>query len=64
MTPRTQQFTMMACLLLAPGIALAQGVPAPPGVVLRIDPRLIAEAAEVWPLIAGRENPIWPGWDA
>jgi hypothetical protein len=70
MTPGVLQFTT-ACLLLAPGIALAQGPPAggsrpaaAPGVILRIDPRLIAEAAEVWPLIAGPENPIWPGWDA
>jgi hypothetical protein len=70
MTRRVLPFTM-AFLLLAPGITMAQGVAAgasqPPGaprVVLRIDPRLIVEAAEVWPLIAGRENPIWPGWDA
>ncbi len=31
---------------------------------LRIDPRMIAEAAEVWALIAAAENPIWPGWNA
>jgi len=31
---------------------------------LLIDPRLIAEAAEVWLLIASDENPIWPDWDA
>jgi len=64
MTRRTLHFTTTACLLLAPAIALAQGASAPQGVVLRIDPRLIAEAAEVWSVIAGRENLIWPGWDA
>ncbi len=61
----------LAFLLLAPGFAKAQHVaarvsqtPGAPRVVLRIDPRLIAEATEVWRLIAGRENPVWPGWDA
>jgi len=33
-------------------------------VTLRIDPLLIAEAAEVWTLIAAPENPVWPGWNA
>ncbi|MDP3910168.1 MAG: hypothetical protein Q8Q14_07230 [Gemmatimonadales bacterium] len=33
-------------------------------VSLRIDPLLIAEAAEVWTLIAAPENRIWPGWNA
>ena len=62
---------MMAFILLAPGVAMAQGEaasaspsPGVPSVVLRIDPRLIVEAAEVWRLIGGRENPVWPGWDA
>ncbi len=32
--------------------------------VLRVDPLLIAEAAEVWALIASPQNPVWPGWDA
>jgi hypothetical protein len=64
MTPRAPQFTTTACLLLTPAIALTQGVPTSPGVILRIDPRLIAEAAEVWSVIAGPENPVWPGWDA
>jgi len=30
---------------------------------LRIDPRLLAQAAEVWAIASGDENPIWPGWD-
>jgi len=70
MTRRVLPFTM-AFILLAPGVAMAQGEaasasrsPGVPSVVLRIDPRLIVEAAEVWRLIAGRENPVWPGWDA
>ena len=62
---------MMTCGLLIPGFAIAQGVNnagrkpgGAPAVTLQIDPRLIAEAAEVWDLIAAKENPIWPGWNA
>ena len=33
-------------------------------VKLHVDPLLIAEAAEVWALIASSNNPVWPGWDA
>lgn len=33
-------------------------------VALRIDPLLIAQAAEVWKVIAAEENPVWPGWNA
>lgn len=33
-------------------------------VKLQVDPLLIAEAAEVWTLIASPSNPVWPGWDA
>ncbi|MBI4503235.1 MAG: hypothetical protein HY700_19025 [Gemmatimonadetes bacterium] len=57
----------MAVIVLAPGVTAAQGVrdsTAARAPALRIDPRLIAEAAEVWTLIAGPHNPIWPGWDA
>ena len=32
--------------------------------ILQIDPRLIAEAAEVWSVIATDENAVWPGWNA
>jgi hypothetical protein len=31
---------------------------------LQVDPLLIAEAGEVWGLIASPKNPVWPGWDA
>ena len=31
---------------------------------LRVDPLLIAEANEVWGVIASPNNAIWPGWDA
>ena len=37
---------------------------APDAVRLQVDPLLIAEAAEVWALIASPNNPVWPGWDA
>lgn len=33
-------------------------------VALRVDPLLIAQAAEVWKLIGSPKNPIWPRWDA
>jgi len=35
-----------------------------PSAVLRVDPLLIAEAAEVWTVVASPSNPVWPGWDA
>jgi hypothetical protein len=61
----------MTCVLLIPGFAIAQGVSeagrkstGAPSVTLQIDPQLIAEAAEVWDLIAALENAIWPGWNA
>lgn len=41
----------------------AKDLPSSP-VKLQVDPLLIAEAAEVWPLIASPNNPVWPGWDA
>ncbi len=52
----------MVSLTLAPGGLRAQTEAQ--AVTLRIDPRLILEAAEVWALVTGPENPIWPGWDA
>ncbi|MCP3915977.1 MAG: hypothetical protein GY711_10515 [bacterium] len=30
---------------------------------LRVDPRLLAQAAEVWAVAGGEDNPIWPGWN-
>lgn len=42
-------------------IALMQG---PKGGALRIDPLMIAQAAEAWSVIARKDNPIWPGWNA
>lgn len=62
---------LMTCGLLTPGFAIVHGVSdagrkstGAPAVTLQIDPRLIAEAAEVWALIAAKENAIWPGWNA
>lgn len=31
---------------------------------LLVDPLLIAQAAEVWSVIATQENEVWPGWNA
>jgi hypothetical protein len=54
--------------LIAWVILLASTLPGkaePPGKpVLRVDPLLIAQAAEVWGVIARPDNPIWPGWNA
>lgn len=70
MTRRLLPF-LMTSLLLASGLTAAQEVSeaakkstGAPAVTLQIDPRLIAETAEVWPLIAAQANPIWPGWNA
>jgi len=56
----------MSLLAFAPASALAQRAAATQEQVraLRIDPRLIAEAAEVWRVIAAPTNAVWPGWDA
>lgn len=34
------------------------------GGALRIDPLMIAQAAEAWSVIGRKDNPIWPGWNA
>lgn len=31
---------------------------------LKIDPLLVRQAAETWSVIAGKNNPVWPGWNA
>ena len=60
---------MSLCLAASPAPARAAAGKAEKGriqppVTLRVDPLLIAEAGEVWGLIASPNNPIWPGWDA
>jgi hypothetical protein len=48
-----------------PALALlgaGQSAPATPE--LKIDPLLLAEAAEVFERIARDDSPIWPGWNA
>jgi len=60
---------LVTCVLVAPGFSISQGVSdagkkSTSAIALQIDPRLIAEAAEVWALIADQKNPIWPGWNA
>lgn len=50
------------CIILISGIAFSQPPEAAP--TLRVDPLLIAQATEVWGVIAQRDNPIWPGWNA
>ena len=45
-----------------PGRASSGDQKAPSG--LRIDPLMVAQAAEVWSLTARPDNPLWPGWNA
>lgn len=47
-------------VFLTPMIARA----ADPQPILRIDPLMLVQAREVWSLIAQRDNPVWPGWNA
>lgn len=35
-----------------------------PAGILKIDPRMIAEASEAWKIIAVEANPVWAGWNA
>lgn len=42
-------------------VAGFQGVDQAP---LKIDPLLVCEASEAWKVIARKDNPVWPGWDA
>lgn len=36
----------------------------PPSQALKLDPAVFVSVAQVWELIAGPHNPVWPGWDA
>ena len=69
-TPRIPAFVLVLTLLPAwpfnaqnAAKGTARTLPFGP-LDLKVDPLLIAEAAEVWALIASPTNPIWPGWDA
>ena len=54
----------LALLLLAGLVSVGDAAPPPDSARLMIDPLLVAQAAEVWSVIGGRRNPVWPGWDA
>ncbi len=51
-------------LLAAIPVPTGQAKSTAPRQALKVDPLLIAEAGEVWKLIAAPKNSIWPGWDA
>ncbi len=53
---------LVPLLLACPGVLPADPVPAS-DTRLRLDPRLLVQAAEVWAIASGEDNPIWPGWD-
>ena len=59
--------------LLLPVIALLVGAPVAVPVAarvvsaephLKVDPLLVLQAKAVWDIVAGEDNPVWPGWDA
>lgn len=51
--------------LLTIPVAGAQKPPASPPIRrLAVDPLLLAQAAEVWSVIAQPSNSVWPGWNA
>ncbi len=69
-TPQILTFAVVFTVLSA-SLANAQNTPKrnakdlpSSAVTLQVDPLLIAEAAEVWALIASPQNSVWPGWDA
>ncbi len=56
----------MTHLLLAPLACLSLVSAAPADgedTLLRIDPRLLAQAAEAWAVAGEGQDPIWPGWE-
>src|SRR5579859_2747753 len=68
-TPQLLAFVLVLGALSA-SLVNAQGSPkkpkhrAPAPMTLRVDPLLIAQAAEVLALISSPHNPVWPGWNA
>lgn len=60
-TPRILAFALVLTMFPASLVNAQRAAEKPK---LRVDPLLIAEAAEVWTLIASPKNPVWPGWDA
>lgn len=65
--------SLILCGILVPVVGQGGSLTAGPVVpsrgaddqpLLRVDPLLVAQAAEVWGVLARKENPVWPGWDA
>jgi hypothetical protein len=54
---RSSVALLVSCLLLA-------GAMSDDGPQLKVDPLLLAQAEEVWQVIARKDNPVWPGWNA
>ena len=57
-------FLLFSFTVFVSGIAQQAAAPVQQQVQIKIDPRLVLEAEQIWSLIAAKENPIWPGWDA
>ncbi len=55
---RSSIVSLLSCLLLVGAMSLADEPQ------LKVDPLLLAQAEEVWTIIAKKDNPVWPGWNA
>lgn len=63
-TPDVRCFAVLAMSAWSGGLFAQQNSPKETASPLRIDPLLVAQAIEVWSVIARPDNPVWPGWDA
>lgn len=56
--------TLLAIFVFTLGLTAQAQPPQPASPALRIDPLMIAQATEIWSVIAQSDNPVWPGWNA
>lgn len=61
---RLRRATLACLALLSLPAVTALAAPDPGHRHLGVSPLLVDAAAEVWSVIAGPGNPVWPGWDA
>lgn len=56
--------SLSGLILSVPAAAARQPQASPSIRRLAVDPLMLAQAAEVWSVIAQPANPVWPGWNA
>ncbi len=54
----------LAAVALSCSLFALEPAPKETATHLRVDPLLVAQATEVWSVIAQPDNPVWPGWNA